>query len=194
MRKSTIVAGFMASMTLMCGSAYAQGAQDRGWYLGGSIGQSSMDLEDCGGVVSCDDKDTAWRILGGYQINRNFAVELGYHQLGEASASFPGGRVDFEANAIELVGIGALPLANNFAVYAKAGFYWGETKATGSNALGSVDEKESNTDLTYGVGAQYNFNPKFGIRAEWQRYANMGGEETGESDVDVLSIGVIVRF
>jgi len=194
MHKSTMVAGFMASITIMYGSAYAQVGQDRGWYLGGSIGQSSVDIEDCGGVVSCDDKDTAWRILGGYQINRNFAVELGYHQLGEASASFPGGQVNFESTAIELVGIGALPLANNFALYAKAGFYRGESEATGSNVGGPINVKESNTDLTYGVGAQYNFNPRFGIRAEWQRYANMGGEEIGESDIDVLSIGVVVRF
>ena len=108
-----------------------------------------MDIEGCGGVISCDDKDTAWRILGGYQINRNFAVELGYHQLGDASASFPGGQVDFEATAIELVGLGILPLANNFALYAKAGFYRGETEAKG-NALGPVDVSETNTDLTFG--------------------------------------------
>jgi OOP family OmpA-OmpF porin len=194
MHKSTMIAGFMAASIATAGSAYAQAGQDRGWYLGGSIGQSSMDIEGCGGVVSCDDKDTAWRILGGYQINRNFAVELGFHQLGDASASFPGGRVDFEANAIELVGIGAVPLANNFAVYAKAGFYRGETEATGSNVAGPIDMKETNTDITYGVGVQYSFNPKFGIRAEWQRYPNMGGEEIGESDIDVLSIGVVVRF
>jgi OmpA-OmpF porin, OOP family len=194
MHKSTMIAGFMAASIATVGSAYAQAGQDRGWYLGGSIGQSSMDIEGCGGVVSCDDKDTAWRILGGYQINRNFAVELGFHQLGDASASFPGGRVDFEANAIELVGIGAVPLANNFAVYAKAGFYRGETEATGSNVAGPIDMKETNTDITYGVGVQYSFNPKFGIRAEWQRYPNMGGEEIGESDIDVLSIGVVVRF
>jgi OOP family OmpA-OmpF porin len=193
MNKSTVVAGLMASMTLMYGSAYAQGAQDRGWYLGASIGQSSHDIEGCDGNVSCDDKDTAWRILGGYQINRNFAVEVGYHQLGEVTASSPAGRVDFEVNAFELVGIGAWPLANNFAVYGKVGLYRGETKATG-NVGGPIDEKETNTDLTYGAGAQYNFNPKFGMRAEWQRYAKMGGEATGESDVDVISLGVVVRF
>ena len=197
MHKPTVVAGFMA-LIAMSGSAYAQVGQDRGWYVGACIGQSSMDIE-CGGPVSCDEKDTAWRILGGYQINRNFAVELGYHQLGDAKQSFSGssGQVNLEANAIELVGIAALPLANNFALYAKAGFYRGETEATGSNNLNTpINEKATNTDLTYGLGAQYNFNPRLGVRAEWQRYMNMGDENTpiGESDNDVLSIGVVVRF
>jgi OmpA-OmpF porin, OOP family len=191
MHKATMIAGFMAaSIAATAGSAYAQAGHDSGWYLGGSIGQSSMDIDGCGGVVNCDDKDTAWRILGGYQINRNFAVELGFHQLGDASASIPGARIDFEANAIELVGLGALPLGNNFALYGKAGLFRGETKATGF-----IDAKETNTDLTFGFGAQYNFNPRFGIRAEWQRYTNLGDEATiGESDVDVLSLGLVVRF
>lgn len=197
MHKSMVIAGFIAaSIAATAGSAHAQVGRDSGWYVGGSIGQSAVDIEGCGGVVDCDDKDTAWRVLGGYQINRNFSVELGFHQFGDASASGPGGRIDFEAHAIELVGLGSLPLGNNFAVYGKAGVYRGETQATGSTILtGPIDIEETNTDLTFGVGAQYNFNPKFAIRAEWQRYTNMGDEETiGESDVDVLSLGLIVRF
>lgn len=60
---------------------------------------------------------------------------------------------------------------------------------------GPVDIKETNTDLTYGFGGQFNVSPQVGIRAEWQRYTNMGDNATiGESDVDVMSLGVIVRF
>src|SRR3954467_10471470 len=61
-------------------------------YVGGSIGQSKF-KDACSGNppgVSCDDKDTAWRIFGGYQFSPNFAAELGYHDLGEAKASAPG--------------------------------------------------------------------------------------------------------
>ena len=46
MHKSTVVAGFMALMAT-CGSAHAQVGQERGWYAGASIGQSSMDIEGC---------------------------------------------------------------------------------------------------------------------------------------------------
>src|SRR2546423_13384566 len=46
-------------------------------YIGGSIGQSKFKV-DCGG---CDTKDTAFRLFGGYQINRNIAGEPGYTQL-----------------------------------------------------------------------------------------------------------------
>ena len=195
--KGVMIAGLVgAAVALTTPSAFAQAQGGTGWYLGGSLGQSEVEIEGCGGGVSCDEKDTAWRILGGYQINRNFAVELAFHQFGDASASGPGGRIDFESNAFELVGLGALPIGSQFSVYGKAGLYRGETKVTGSTVLtGPLDIKETNTDLTYGIGAQYDINRQLGVRAEWQRYTNMGDDATiGESDVDVMSVGLVVRF
>src|SRR6267143_1528389 len=50
---------------------------------GGTVGQAEF-KDGCRGLAGCDNKDTAWRILGGYQFNRYFAAELGY-DLGEVS-------------------------------------------------------------------------------------------------------------
>jgi OOP family OmpA-OmpF porin len=196
--KRVMIASFIgAAIALTSATAFAQARSDAGWYLGASFGQSEVDIEGCDlAGVTCDEKDTAWRILGGYRINRNFAIELGFHQFGDASASGPGGNLNFEANAFELVGLGAFPLGNEFSIYGKAGLYRGETKVTGSTFLtGPVDIKETNTDLTYGIGAQYDVNRQLGIRLEWQRYTNMGDNATiGESDVDVMSVGLVFRF
>jgi OOP family OmpA-OmpF porin len=198
MYRSPTAASLLAaslSLALTTGSAFAQGRGDTGWYLGASIGQSTVDIEGCGGGVDCDDKDTSWRILGGYQLNRNFSIELGFHQFGDASASAPGERVDFEANAFELVGVGYLPMGSNFGLYGKAGFYRGETKASGNTiAFGPIDVKETNTDFTFGLGLQYSFSPQLSIRGEWQRYADVGGGDIEASDVDVMSVGLVVRF
>lgn len=195
--KRVIIASFMGAAIAFTGAtAFAQARGDAGWYIGGTIGQSEVDIENCGGPIACDEKDMAWRILGGYQINRNVAVELGFHQFGDASASGPGGNLNYEANAFELVGLGAFPLGNGFSIYGKAGLYRGETKVTGSTVLtGPVDIKETNTDLTYGIGAQYNVNRQLGIRLEWQRYTDVGDDATiDESDIDVMSLGLVFRF
>jgi opacity protein-like surface antigen len=45
--------------------------------------------------------------------------------------------------------------------------------------------------VTYGIGAQYNITPVFGVRAEYQVYSDAGD---GATDVNVMSIGVIYRF
>jgi len=155
-------------------------------YIGGSVGQAEF-KDACVGVAGCDDKDTAWRLLGGYQINRNFAAEVGYHHFGKASA--PG--VAIKGDAWELVGLGMFPVMNAFSIYGKLGVYRGELEGEGAAA----GIKETNTDLTYGLGAQFDISRNLGVRAEWQRYPDMGGGAFGgESDVDVLSVGVIWRF
>jgi len=178
----------MLGATVMAAPAVsmAQARGETGWYAGITLGQSDVKNVDCTGF-SCDTKDTAFRILGGYQINRNFAAELGYHDLGKVKVTGPA-NFDIKSNAWELVGVGAYPLANQFSVYGKLGVYRGEVKVPGSKA--------TNTDLTYGIGGQYDLSREWGLRAEWQRYGKIGSDDVtgGKSDVDVLSIGAIWRF
>ena len=194
-RRASLALLAAAGMAMSSG-ALAQGKGDMGFYIGATFGQSKVDLEDCGGGVDCDDKDTAWRILGGYQLNRNFALELGYHDLGTARQSVPGiASIDFKANAIEFLAVGMLPINNQFSLYGKAGLYRGEVKASATLFGVSDSLKETNTDLTFGFGAQFNVTRELGLRAEWQRYTSMGDNATiGESDVDVMSLGLVYRF
>src|SRR3954465_5594534 len=102
--------------------AQAKGNAELGFYAGPAVGQSKS---DCGGSSgSCDDKDTAYRIFGGYKFHPKIAVEGGYSPLGETSASIGGlGSVTAEANAWDIVGVGILPLGNNFSAFGKLGFY-----------------------------------------------------------------------
>lgn len=173
-------------------------AQDAGFYIGAALGQAQIDV-DCTGASTCDDKDSNWKILGGYQFNKNFAVELGYTDLGESS--FAGSLPPFgtvtatlESTAWELVAVGILPLADRFSVYGKIGMYRAETDFSGSvSGLGSVSESDSNTDLTFGIGVRFDFTKNLGVRGEWQRYSDVGPSDL-ESDLDVISVGVIWKF
>src|SRR2546430_6600743 len=87
----------------------AQARGDTGWYAGITVGQTDVKDVDCGGL-SCDKKDTAFRILGGYQINRHFAAELGYHQLCKGTVCGSGPSAHIQTRARELVGPGSHPL------------------------------------------------------------------------------------
>ena len=187
---TALLAGFAALPTLAMAQAKG-GASDLGFYAGASIGQSKS---DCNGGGSCDDKDTAYRIFGGYKFHPNIAVEGGYAPLGETSASFPGGNVTAEANAWDIVGVGSWPLGNNFSILGKLGFYNAEVKLGGL-----ASGKKTTTDLLYGLGGQYDFNRNLGLRLEWSRYSgvkspDVAGISGGDSDVDVLSLGALWRF
>ena len=160
------------------------------FYVGATVGQSKF-KDACSGAgagVSCDDKDTAWRLLAGYQFNRNLAVELGYHNLGEVKATAGTLSETIKTNAWELVGVGLWPVANQFGVYGKLGGYRAEAKD-------SLDGKDTNTGVTLGAGLQWDPMAPLGVRLEWQRYNKVGGNNTGGKDnIDVLSLGAVWRF
>src|SRR5574339_494473 len=160
-------------------------AQDQGLYSALTLGQSKQ-KDACDGVsgagISCDDKDTAWRILGGYQFNKNLAVELGYTDVGEVSASGTFS-ASIEAKIWELVAVGSWPFTPNFSAYGKLGMYRGDTDFS-TNTPAFANESESNTDLTYGIGVRWDFTKNLGARAEYQIYKDIGGGNIGEGDVD----------
>jgi OmpA-OmpF porin, OOP family len=193
---TALLAGFAAVPTLAMAQAKG-GNADLGFYAGASIGQSKSDCGGSGG--SCDDKDTAYRVFGGYKFHPNIAVEGGYAPLGETSASVGGlGSVTAEANAWDIVGVGSFPLGNNFSILGKLGFYNAEVKLGGL-----VSGKKTTTDLTYGIGGQYDFNRNLGLRLEWNRYSKVKAPDAtgggvavtgGDADIDVMSVGALWRF
>jgi opacity protein-like surface antigen len=182
----------MAQSTM---STMTQMGPEAGWYVGGSVGQSKIDCST-GGVagVSCDDSDTAFRVLGGYQFNKYLGAELGYADLGKATLSAAGLSASVEAKAWDLVAVGRVPVADRFSLFGKLGMYRADSDLSSNTALIPASS-DDNTDVTYGLGAQYDFNKNLGVRAEWQQYKKVGSDSTGgEGDVDVMSVGVVYRF
>lgn len=185
----------LASAMAFGGSALAQ---DMGFYAGAALGKTSVDL-DCTGASTCDDSDTSWRVFGGYQFNRNFALELGYINLGEARVAGtvpPFGTVSatFESTAFDLVAVGSMPIADRFSIYGKIGLYRADTDVDVAVGAGAGTESDTNADITFGIGVRYDFTRNLGVRAEWQRYSDVTAGEFGESDLDVISVGVLFRF
>jgi OOP family OmpA-OmpF porin len=186
--KQAVVSAVIAVGVCFSAGAFAQMRDPgtSGAYAGASIGQSKFRAGCQAAFTSCDDKDTAWRLFGGYQLNRNLGAELGYADFGKAEGSSALGRSSVDANAWDLVGIGSLPIIDRLSAYGKLGVYHGTLKAGGTD--------HSNNDLTFGLGAQYDLLRNVGLRTEWQRYKDMGGGDFGKTDVDVLNVGVLYRF
>ena len=160
-------------------------------YVGGGFGQSKF---KCPSGASCsDDKDTAFKIFGGYQFNKNIAAEVGYTDLGKAKASGGGVTAEEKATAWELSAVGSFPVWQQLSILGRLGLYYGEGKVDAPGVSG----KKNTTDLTYGLGVGWDFTKNLGVRAEWQRYSKLKFEAAGgstDSDVDVLGASVLWRF
>jgi OOP family OmpA-OmpF porin len=165
------------------------------FYAGGGLGQSKfkdeLSCEGVGSPFSCDDKDTSFKLFGGYQVNRNFAAEATYQDFGKAKISGLGANAELKSYALDVSALGMLPFANQFAAYGRLGLYYASTD--GSSNVG-VNASESNTGLTYGIGLQWDPMPKLGVRLEYQIYNDVGGGDVGKGDVNVLGLSALWRF
>jgi len=152
----------------------------------------------CTGVsgpgVTCDDTGGALKLYGGYQFNRNFAVELGLGGMGEWVAQGPGGRVEISTGVAEALGMVILPLGESVAIYGKLGVYRARTEARANTTTVVGNFEEDNVDVTAGFGVRFDITRSVAVRADWQGYADVGGGNIGVSDVGVFSLGVQMRF
>lgn len=167
-----------------------------GFYVGGSLGQSSFDKEIVRELITSgtvDTSDTGFKVFGGYQFNRNVGLEVAYVDLGKASYSgfagpdpVIGGKV--EVTGVNLSAIGAWPVAPNFDVFGKIGFLSWEDKA--SDVTGGVpfSDKIEGTDLSFGFGAAWHLTRNVRLRVEWERF------RVDDTDADLFSVGAVYKF
>jgi hypothetical protein len=66
----------------------------------------------------------------------------------------------------------------------------GVIPAPGLSTTAYADE----ANLRYGLGLQYDLSARATVRAEWERLVGVGSGQTGEVDLDVYSVGLILRF
>lgn len=195
--KKALVAGLLGLAAPLAQAAGPEPQQpETGFYLGAGIGKSTAkdwchDPALAGGAARCDDKDTAWRFLAGYQFNRWLAVEGGYHSLGKFQATIGAAQTDVKATAWEATALGIIPVGGIVSAYGKLGLF--RSEARGGGAAANLEAKKGS--VTFGAGIQAQVFTSFALRGEWQRYPKIGGGAFGATtDVNVVSLLGIYRF
>jgi opacity protein-like surface antigen len=162
--------------------------------------------------ASTEDTDIGYNATFGYRFNRYVAAELGLAQFGSVESTakgdldFGGGfvptslKLSFSAGGPMMSVVGFLPLNDKFELFARVGYLFtsSERELTSnvdgqSGGFGSA--KGDSQDLVLGVGAAFNFNQIYSVRFEYQQLDELGQDErTGLEDLNVLGLGVVVRF
>ena len=182
----------LAMSCLLSAHAFAQP------YVGFSLGQADVgeelivpELLDPGGRV--DGKDGAFKLFGGYQFNRNFALEAAMVDLGDmtysgtfAGAPVTGGRV--QNSGLNLSAVGVLPLGQSFVVFGKVGMFLWYSEATDVTGGAFFYSEEDGADLSVGLGASIALGQRVSLRAEWERF------DMSNVDVDLVTLGFAYRF
>jgi OmpA-OmpF porin, OOP family len=188
------------------------------WYAGITAGESRIKMNgenlnaqflDFGYSdvrTQTDTRDTAFRIFGGYQINRYFGIEAGYADLGKFSIRtdvVPTGTFErrIKTTGFDISVVGTLPVTSKLALFARAGAFMSERK-TSFVTSGDIEllsgvrgSTERQTKATFGVGATYDFTKNIALRAEVSQTRKYLDELLSENhNIDVYSMGVQYRF
>ena len=209
--QARIAAAALALCLLLPAAPHSVAAEEPGLYIGGNFGwtridagTSVRDLENellAAGFASAnaelDEKSTAVKILGGYQINPNLAVEAYLANLGQYDLSLRttgptvagSGEVRLRGFGFDFVGL--LPLTGSLSGLGRVGLFSWETKTRFSATDGATTSEDSGSDdgteLKVGIGLEWKVGPAIRLRGEIEYY-------NFDERVTVLSFGLIYRF
>jgi OOP family OmpA-OmpF porin len=195
---------FACVTSALLASAPAFAADDSGFYIGAGFGEMAIEVNDIADLgVKFDDSGTTWKILGGYRFMKYFGAEVEYIDGGDAEDSFREEEGPYFAEAdvtISLSGwnasaVGILPLGEKFSVFGKLGFImWDadfEAKLdTNVPDVADFSERgtDDGTDLSWGLGAEFDFTDNFGVIVEYQSF------EISDTDAALLSASLLWMF
>lgn len=203
----------LSSAVLAGGGGYVAPApmdSGAGWYIGGKIGYGrnnwdSIFSNTVGLTTTTGQSGFGASIDLGYAFNRIFAIQGDAVYLpsakvlvgptGSGTFGFATGTQIFKINnyAFDLVGKISAPVSDIWGFFADAGV--GFLKSNGiSTVVGTVTGNTSNTNLTYGFGAYYNWTQNVSLNLGMQRWNGNQNISRPQPYMDLYSVGIDYRF
>jgi OmpA-OmpF porin, OOP family len=189
-------------------------ADDSGWYGGFNIGSSQAKIDDVriiGGLqgrgltttsIADDDRDFGYKLFGGYQFIKYFALEGGYFDLGRfgfKATTVPAGTLsgNIKLKGLNLDAVGILPLTEKFSAFGRVGVQYARAEdsfaGTGAVSVANPNPTKREANYKFGVGLQYAFTESLGMRIEAERY-RINDAVGNHGDIDLFSAGLVYRF
>jgi len=170
-------------------AVFAPAESQAGGYIGGSIGQSYIELDAGTPTVPAvfDEEDFGWKAMIGYDFDFaviTLGVEADYVDFGAPSGNVAGSQFEVDVNGFAGFGTAGIDLGP-VGVFAKYGVIsWDASLSIDGFDAGSED----GTDPAYGVGAKFGLG-SVEVRGEYEIYDIEDSE-----DIAMLSVGFVWRF
>ncbi len=207
-------AGALCLATLAVFSSPWALAQDSGWYAGANLGSASTSIDGAkinSGLVGNwfnssttvkDEHSTGYKVFGGYRLDKNFALEGGYFDLGSfgyTATTVPAGTLNgtIKITGLNLDLVGTMPLNEKFSAFGRVGLNYAHTRdsfsSTGAVLVGNPNPSKSDANYKLGLGLQYALTESLAVRAELERY-RVNDALGSRGNIDLVSAGLIYRF
>jgi OOP family OmpA-OmpF porin len=194
---------FIVASLLFAGTSAV--ADTNKYYVGMDYQNTNYDtgVSNTTGTTTLDEKDSAYKLLVGYNYTNNLGLEVHYADFGEASLSGNNGdqfdldgntyqfnqtaKVTLGAKSIGLAGVGKINLSKNVNAFAKLGLHRAKVEL-GAVATTSDSVSETKTKPFYSVGLDFPVTSQVILSTEYSVYKFEDG------DLKSLSLGLRYKF
>jgi OOP family OmpA-OmpF porin len=212
--KSGKTSGTLGLMAVALLASPLASAQAPHWYGGVNLGVSRATIDDeritgnllsrgfTGVSIQDDERDAGYKLYGGYQFNKNFALEAGYFDLGKfgfTATTVPAGTLNgnIKLRGFNFDAVGILPITEKLSALGRVGVNYAEARdqfsGTGAVTVTNPNPSKRDTNHKYGFGIQYAFTDALAMRVEAERY-RINDAVGNKGDVDLFSVGLLYRF
>jgi OmpA-OmpF porin, OOP family len=201
------------------GGGFGQSSFDfrkEGFDAGTSVVLASVGVTELDSTSRLDNDDSGYEFYGGYRFLAWLAVEasfldfgsVDYHAASDVEADgnvFPVDTVlvdtDFsvDVSGLAVSALGIWPVSERFDLYLRGGIMFGDNGVHVRLSDGSTTLSGSGThtseNLIWGAGIAVSFLDIYAARLEYRQILDVGDSgSVGKSDVEFLSLGIMVSF
>lgn len=185
MKKITMIA-------MIAALAAPLAVQAEGYYVGGNIGRAEQKADLIGATFK--ESTTAYKLVGGFNYNKNFGAEIGYADLREVSVSGNGATLTSKPSAFYVAATGTLPLNEQFSLFGKLGVATAHEKVTAKYRSTYESGSENRTTPYISVGAAFALNKQVSFVAEYENFGKVAKDGSANIKADMFSAGVRYSF
>ena len=191
--KPTSTLSAIAFAVLACASTAALADKGSGFYLGGGLGYAGQGI-NCHGSDNCSNSSTGFKMLAGYQIIPNLAIESSYGSTGRTKASANNATLSSKSESFTLAVLGIYPVSKEVELFGKLGAHSTKNKikaeAPGLSGSGTMNA----SGLLAGIGAQYRFTPNVIGRVEYEHLSRAVYDFDGRKSIYLVTASVLYQF
>ena len=173
----------------------------QGLYVGIGYLESDVDTYKYPSLTysAYDDEDDGITVFLGYDVNERFAIEAGYNDLGDTTATVT---TPLTANKqIKVTTFAGVlksdPIVMNAVLFVKAGVAF---ISQDEQVVGGASTSEKTTNAFFGVGANYELSNGLVLRGLYEQYGkdngqiDVNGSTSDQIDPSAISLSLIKRF